>query len=152
MPKAIDMRDARYEFVRPIVVATALTLGGELLIFLFRGLRLFADGKLLSKFVWTATCGVAISATIVALTILLATGRLEGHWAASAAGSISFSVLAFCTFLCYRIDMTLDLFGARQAPRLFIAGGLVLALVGRPLYGWLLHSLRGASLLARIGL
>lgn len=152
MPSVIDLRKTRLEFVRPIVVVTALTLGGEMMIFLIWGLGIFPDGELLPKFVWTATCGVAMGATIAALTILLVTGRLEGRRAAAAAGVISFAVLAFCTFLCYRLDLSLDLFGARAAPELFVSGGLVPALLGSALYGWLLHARRGASLLARLGL
>jgi hypothetical protein len=73
-------------------------------------------------------------------------------WAATTAGAVCFSVLAFCTFLCYRLDHVLGLFGAREAPVLFIAGGLVPALLGSALYGWLLHSHKGATLLARVSL
>jgi hypothetical protein len=146
------MRRTRQEFLRPILVALALALGGEMLIFLIWSLGLFPDGRLLPKFVWTATCGIAMGASIAAFTLLLVTGRLEGRRAAAAAGLVCFAVLAYCTFLCYRIDLTLDLFGARRAPALFISGGLVPALFGSALYGWLLHARGGSSLLARLGL
>ena len=122
MSSGFDLRKTRREFVRPIVVATVLTLGGEMLVFLIWGLGLFPEGSLLSKFVWTATCGIAMGATIAALTIWLVAGRLDGHRAAAAASVVSFAVLAFCTFLCYRLDLSLDLFGARAAPELFISG------------------------------
>ena len=144
-----DTRLTRDEFVQPIVVATALTFGGEMLILLVWGVWLFPGGGLLPKFVWTATCGIAMGATIGALTILFVAGRLWGRTAALVAAGLSFGVLSFCTILCYRLDLALDLFGARPAPTFFVAGGLIPALLGSGLYGWLLHSQTGSSLLAR---
>lgn len=66
----------RSEFVRPIVLALALTVLGEVLIFGIWGVLLFPEGNLLRKLGWTLTCGVAMGAAIGALVNVVVTGRL----------------------------------------------------------------------------
>ena len=58
------MENRRQEFVLPITVAIAFTLMCELLIFYVWGVRLFPEGIVWKKLVWTITCGVAMGATI----------------------------------------------------------------------------------------
>ena len=142
----------RAQFVRPIVVAMALTIFGELLILYMWGIALFPAGSLASKLVWTVTCGIAMGATIGSLVNVFVTGRIRPRIAALISSLIYFAVLSFCVGLCYQIDLSLRLFGAVEAPALFILGGLIPALLTSVLYGWLLHSARGQAALARVGL
>ena len=142
----------RSDFTRPIVVAVMLTLSGEIVIFFLWGVVFFPGGVLLHKAVWAGTCSLAMGATIGALVNVVVTGRMDGRRAMLWTGSIYFIVLALCTFLCFRIDMaTGGHFGAREAPLLFIAGGLIPALGSSPVYSWLLVSKTGAKFLSRIG-
>jgi hypothetical protein len=61
--------------------------------------------------------------------------------------------LAFCTFLCFRIDLaTGSHFGSRELPGLFVAGGLVPAFLSCFAYAWLLYSRSGERLFARLRL
>jgi hypothetical protein len=142
----------RTDFTRPITVAVTLTFFGEAVIFLLWGVSLFPGGPLWRKAVWTGICGVAMGATIGALVNVAVTGRMAGRTAALCSGVLYFAVLAFCTFLCFEIDLaTGSRFGARQAPVLFIAGGLVPAFLSSFLYAWLLFSEPGSRLLTRLG-
>ena len=144
---------SRSDLTRPILVALAFNLAGEFLIFALWGLYLFPAGSLWLKAGWTATCGVAMGATIGSLVNLLVTGRMNGAAAAFASGAICCGVTAFCTLLCYWIDLaTGSHFGAHEAPTLFIAGGLIPALATSIVYPWLLYSAAGVRLLARAGL
>ncbi len=146
------MNASRSDFVRPITVAITLTLLGEILLFLIWGVHLFPTGVLWHKAVWTATCGLAMGATIGALVNLVVVGRMRGKTAAFWSGLLYFSVLALCTFLCFEIDLaTGSHFGAREAPLLFIAGGLVPALATSFVYAWLLFAETGTSVLSKFG-
>ncbi len=142
----------RSDLVRPIAVAIVFTLVGEVLIFLIWGIGIFPKGTLWRKLVWTITCGVAMGATIGALVNLFVTGRLRTRTAAVTAAAIYFSVLAFCIGLCFEIALSVNYFGAREAPVLFIPGGLIPALVTSFGYSWLLYSDSGEAILTRVGL
>ena len=142
----------RSDFVRPIAAAVLFTLIGEILIFLIWGIALFPAGALWRKLAWTMTCGLAMGATIGALVNVFVTGRLRSYPAAVTAGTIYFSVLAFCTVFCYQIDLSVDFFGAREASVLFILGGLIPAFVTSIVYVWLLYSAPGQAMLGRVGL
>jgi hypothetical protein len=50
------------------------------------------------------------------------------------------------------VDVALDIFGARQDPKLFVLVGVVTAFATAPIYGWLLQSRLGNAMLSRIGL
>ena len=140
----------RRDFVRPIVAAIFFTLVGEILIFFIWGIALFPAGPLWRKLGWTMTCGVAMGATIGALVNVFVTGRLRSSRAAVTAGVIYFSVLAFCTALCYQVDLSVDYFGAREAPVVFVLGGLIPAFLTSIAYAWLLYSVSGQSILSRV--
>ena len=142
----------RSDFVRPIAVAVFFTLLGEILIFFIWALALFPTGVLWRKLVWTMTCGVAMGMTIGAFVNVFVTGRLRSYAAAWMSGVIYFSVLAFCVGLCYQIDLSVNFFGAREAPVLFIMGGIVPAFLTSLVYGWVLYSQSGRALLDRVGL
>lgn len=146
------MTVTRSDFARPITVAITFTLFGEVLIFFLWGAHLFPNGALLPKAIWTGTCGLAMGATIGALVNVVVTGRMDGIKAAFWSGLLYFGVLALCTFLCFQIDRaTGSNFGAREAPLLFVAGGLIPAFASSPLYSWLLFSMTGRHLLSRLG-
>lgn len=146
------MENRRQEFVRPITVAIVFTLKGELLIFYIWGVRLLPEGIVWKKLVWTITCGVAMGATIGAFVNITVTGRLHGARGGVVATLVYFLVLAFCTGLCYQIDLAMGFFGARESSLLFILGGLVPAFITSIAYSWLLFSAPGQSALSKIGL
>jgi len=59
--------------------------------------------------------------------------------------------LAYCTNLCYRVDLGVGWFGAREAPVLFVLwGGIVPAALSSVAYGWLLYSDRGCRLMSAL--
>ena len=119
----------RAEAVRPIVLALAFTVLGEVGICAVWGLWLFPEGATLGKLAWTLTCGVGMGATIGAFAVLLIPGRLSGWKAVVTAACISMLVLGHCTFLCYYTDLAVGWFGAQEAPVLFVIwGGLVPAI------------------------
>ncbi len=154
MKQGHDMAEAnlsRRDFVRPIILAIALTFLGEMAILLIWGRFLFPAGDFIAKLLWTAVCGLAMGATIGALVTLLVTGRLQGVRVILGTATLYLGVLSLCTLLCYQIDLDLNLFGARQAALLFIAGGMVPAVVSTFLYVWLLYSHKGRRFLARLG-
>jgi hypothetical protein len=93
-----------------------------------------------------------MGASIGALVNVVITGRMAGKRAVIWSGALYFAVVAFCTFLCFQIDLALGShFGAREAPLLFLAGGLIPALASSYAYGWVLFSEAGADLLSRLG-
>jgi hypothetical protein len=142
----------RLDFTRPITVAITFTLLGEALIFFVWGVHLFPVGALWRKAVWTGTCGVAMGATIGALVNIVVIGRMDGRRAVLWSGLLYFVVLAFCTFLCFHIDLaTGSGFGAQEAPILFVVGGVMPALISSFAYSWLLFSEKGSKLLSRLG-
>ena len=146
---AIGMK--RKTYLRPVSVAVTFTFVGEMLILYIWGVELFAGGQFWRKFVWTATCGVAMGAVIGAMVNIFVTERIMGRAAAIGAGAIYFLTLTYCVFLCFEIDrVTGGTFGAHTAPEFFIAGGLAPAFVSAFAYAWLLYSRRGQSLLDHI--
>ncbi|MEQ8504378.1 MAG: hypothetical protein RIB80_03565 [Rhodospirillales bacterium] len=136
---AITGRDIR----RPIAVALGFTLVWELLILNFWGFEVFSAAKTQAQTVWALTCGVALGALIGAAVNFFVTGRLPGRAAAVASAAIFAIVLTTCTFLCFWIDHKVGLFGARMEPALFIAIGLVPAVLAAPVYGWLVGNEKG---------
>ena len=147
-PRSDVQAGPRADFVRPVALALAFTMAGELLIFAIWGLWLFPAGPLWGKLGWTLTCGVGMGGTTGALVVLLVAGRLEGIKAGIAAAIIWTAVLAYCVVLCYRIDLEFGWFGAREAPVLFVHwGGLLPTALASLAYGWLLHSTRGRLIL-----
>ena len=139
----------RLEALRPIVNAIGLTFFGEMGILLLWGLWLSPAGSIWPRLLWTATCGVAMGATIATLTIGFVVRRLKSRPALFAAGAIYIGVLTYCTFLCFAIDRNLGLFAAREAPDLFILGGLIPVAVSAPLLVWLAVSEHGARFFDR---
>lgn len=95
---------------------------------------------------------VAVGLVIGSLVNIFVTGRLQSYKAALTAGLIYFTVLAFCVWLCYQIDLSIGLFGAHESPRLFVLGGLVPAMLTSVVYAWILYSQTGRALLDRAGL
>ena len=142
----------RRDYLRPVYAAVGLTLGAELFYLIVWGVMLFPEGPFLSKLVWTSTCGIAMGSVIAVLTIVFVVERLSGNAAMFASTGIVFVVGSFCTFLCSRIDVAMNFFGGAEYTTLFIWGGLIPALIGGLIYGWLLYAEAGRSLLTRLGI
>jgi hypothetical protein len=105
---------------------------------------------MLSKVVWTLTCGIAMGSVVAVLTILLVIERLSGNVAIVSSAGILFLIGSFCTLLCSRLDAALGYFGGAEHAQLFILGGTLPAMLGGLLYGWLLYSKPGGSILIRL--
>lgn len=139
----MDATHSRISFV--LGVAVLLTTVAELFYLIVWGMWLFPSGSLVGKVIWTLTCGVAMGGVIGAATLLWAEplyGRRAAIWRAAA---VVFAVGSYCAWLCSTIDARFAYFGGSDNSWLFITSGLVPALVGGVLYGWLLYG-RGVLL------
>lgn len=145
----MDSAIQRSEYVRPIVLAAAMTVLAEAFYLAVWGMVLFPGGSLASKFVWTLTCGIAMGSVIGAATVVLISGKVYGMFAILTAALIFFIVGSACAVLCSRIDAHLGYFGGEEHATLFVLGGVIPAAFGALLYGWLLFSKTGRSLMGR---
>jgi hypothetical protein len=110
---------------------------------------LFPQGPLLSKLMWTLTCGITMGCLIAVLTIVLVVGRLHGKAAFFTCAGILFLTGTGCAFLCSRIDAVMNYFGGPENTQLFIMSGIIPSVIGGLVYGWLLYSDTGQSVMAR---
>ncbi len=135
----------RSDFVRPILLALALTVAGELFYFVVWGMILFPVGSIAAKFAWTMTCALAMGLSIGSLVGIAVVGRgVSSTAAAIVAGAIYAAILSYCSILCAEIDQVFDFFGGSSEPSLFIWSGIIPAIVTAPIYGWLLFSETGS--------
>ena len=132
----------RLRILMIIGFATIMTVFAEFLYFTIWGLWLFPDGDLISKAVWTFTCGIAMGFTIGASTLLLVEGNLIHHKAIISAAAIMSLVGIGCAILCSQIDQHFNYFGGREHSGLFLLSGIIPAIIGGVLYGWALYSSR----------
>jgi hypothetical protein len=122
-----------------LLAALAMTAGAELFYLPVFGFFLYPAGDPAAKIMWTATCSVAMAAVIAAGVLLFAETRKTDagrFWAAAAAMG---AVGSYCAWLCSRIDATFNYFGGAESPAVFIASGVVPAIVGGLLYAWILQ-------------
>lgn len=119
--------------------AVLLTTLAELFYLVVWGMWLFPQGSLTGKVVWTLTCGLAMGAVIGAATLVWVEPwhrRTAAMWRAAL---IVAAVGCYCALLCSRIDARFGYFGGAENSGLFIAAGVLPALAGGLLYGWLLY-------------
>ena len=64
--------------------------------------------------------------------------------------AVMFAVGTACTIFCGVIDRSFNFFGAQESLAQFIFSGVIPAIVGGVLYGWLLYLPAGQKLLSRI--
>lgn len=142
------------QYKRPLIVGLAMTTFGELGIFLIFGVLLYPQGDLLSKFIWTVLfCGVGMGSAFGTLVDLFVVGRLKGVSAIIACTVISALILGVgCNFLCFKLDQHFHYFGGQHSPILFVLNGIVMAIIGALLSGWLLFTDSGSKLLTRTGI
>lgn len=119
--------------------AVLLTTLAELFYLTVWGVWLFPQGSLTGKVVWTLTCGLAMGAVIGAGTLVWVEPRHRGLAALWRAAVIVAAVDSYCALLCSRIDARFGFFGGAENSGLFIAAGVLPALAGGALYGWLLY-------------
>lgn len=129
-------------FQRITIIAVALTTGAEIVYFTVWGLFLFPEGNVLGKLVWTTTCGIAMGLVIASVTILWVEPRWRGGEAVLGAGLVMAVVGSYCAWLCSRIDAQFGYFGGTEKTALFIVSGVVPAILGGLLYGWLVYGPR----------
>jgi|TARA_B100000749_G_scaffold280077_2_gene274661 hypothetical protein len=146
--------ELRKQFQRPLLVGLALAIFGELMIFLIFGVLLYPEGNILSKFLWTVLfCGIGMGSALGVFISLLVVGRLAGKAAILACTIISTITLGFgCNLLCFNLDQHFHYFGGQQSPQFFIINGIIMAVIGGVLSGWLLFTPSGSKLLSRIGI
>ena len=130
---------------RLFLVAVGLTAFAELFYFVVWGMYLFPGGNILGKLVWTSTCGVVMGLAIGGLTYLFVENRLSGGQAIIGAALSMAAVGSYCAWLCSRIDARFDYFGGPENTGLFILSGVIPAILGGLLYGWLVYGRRGQS-------
>lgn len=147
-------RELRKQYVRPLWIGIALSVTGELLIFLVFGVMLFPAGNILNKFLWTVVfCGVGMGASLGALIDLLVVGRWQGLPAIAATASLSVFLLGMaCNLLCLNLDQHFYYFGGTDHLVLFLANGIVMAALGGVVAGMLLFTEQGRGFLDRLGL
>ncbi len=144
---------ARRRYLRPLYLGIGAAALGEFVLFAVWSMFLFPQGDLLKKFAWIATCSLGMGATLGALVDLLVVDRLDGLKAMFATMGIAILVVGVgCNYLCWSIDQQLNWWGGASNPGLFLGSGVV----GTVLLGWLvsylLFSVKGSTLLDRVGL
>ena len=120
-------------------LAILMTAASEIFYLIVWGTWLFPEGSWLGKLVWTLTCGIAMGAVMGAVTLLLAEprrGQPAAFWIAAASVAV---VGSYCAWLCSRIDAQFDYFGGSEHSIHFITSGVLPALAGGVLFGWLLY-------------
>lgn len=123
-----------------LFVAIAMTLGAEVFYLIVFGMFLYPAGSLPAKIVWTTTCGIAMGAVIGLAVLLLAESRksaAQRFWITAAAMTV---VGTYCAWLCSRIDAAFNYFGGAENASLFILSGVIPAIVGGALYGWIIQA------------
>ncbi len=143
---------ARYR--RPLVLAIAAAMFGELAIFLIFGVVLYPAGSILSKFLWTVVfCGIGMGAALGAAVSLFVVDRFDGARAIGATTVLSVLMLGLaCDLLCLELDKHFEFFGGHEMPTLFLLNGVVMSLVGGLAIGSALFTVRGRNLLDRLGI
>ena len=136
---SLERADYRTNLLRPLYYASGLTIFAEVIYFIVWGILIFPDGNLLSKFAWALTCGVAMGAVIGVATIILVTEELSVTASIAIAALAMATIGSYCGFLCSRIDAHFNYFGGQENTTLFILSGVVPAIIGGGLYGWLLY-------------
>ena len=139
-------------YLRPFALAAFFLVPGEAAVFVLWEVTLPSEGSIMARLIWAVVDAIIMTAAIGLLVGFIVGERYEGAVAALIASCCYAIVLFGGILVCYEIDLELDLFGVRHNPELFVLSGIVPALLSTPLYGWLLHSNFGKSLLARIGL
>lgn len=149
MPSTVE----RQRYLRPLKLGIALSMLGELGLFVVFGLVLSPSGNLIHKFLWTVVfCGIGMGAAGGAFLDLFVVDRWRGWPAVLASTLISVALLGIaCNLLCLSLDMDLDHFGGKSNPALFLASGILAAALGGAFLGWLLFTGRGVRVLDRLG-
>jgi hypothetical protein len=154
MPENVLAEDARKLYIRPLTISLFFSVVGELLLLMIYGIILFPEGNILYKVLWTLVfCGIGMGATLGAGINLFIVGRYEGTKAVLLTILLSFLIMGVaCDLLCLNLDLHFNYFGAQDSPLLFSAGGVVGALIAGTGIGGLLFSVKGRSILDRIGI
>ncbi|MBB3066063.1 hypothetical protein [Limibacillus halophilus] len=142
----------RQDTIRPLLLATAMTLGAEAVYLVVWGLLLFPEGSIAAKFAWAAICGLGMGMTIGGLTLVMVSGRLEGGRAFIWSVAIFSLVGVICTLLCATLDAKLALFGGPKWQGLFLVSGILPAIFAGFFYAWSLWRPAGRLFLLRFGL
>ena len=124
---------------RIFIIAVTLTTAAEIVYFTVWGLYLFPEGNVAGKLVWTMTCGLAMGLVIGALTYLWVEERFQGGEAVWGAALVMAAVGSYCAWLCSKVDAHLGFFGGDENATLFILSGVIPAILGGLLYGWLVY-------------
>ena len=124
---------------RTFIIAVTLTTTAELVYFTIWGLFLFPEGDVVGKLIWTMTCGIAMGLAIGAITYLWVEERFRGGEAVWGAALVMAAVGSYCAWLCSRIDIRFGYFGGAENSALFILSGVIPAVFGGLLYGWLVY-------------
>ena len=135
----------RVSYARPIKLSIALSMLGELVIFVVWGVILYPEGSVLNKLLWTVFfCGMGMGGTVGALIALFVVDRLDGLAAILATTLLSIGVLGgACNLLCLSLDEHFLYLGGAENRSLFVGNGIVMSALGGLLVGWLSFTERG---------
>lgn len=131
----------RHTLLGPVYIATGLISIAEVVYVAFFGMILFPGGSLTGKIIWALTCGIAMGAVVGVATVFLTSDGSTRHARMVIAAGVMTVVGSYCSWLCSRIDARFDYFGGPENTGLFIASGLIPAVLGGFLYGWLIYLL-----------
>lgn len=120
-----------------VVSAIAMTLGAEFFYLIVFGMVLFPTDDITPKIVWTMTCGIAMGA-VIGTGVLLA---VQNHWSEAVRFLVPAGIVAivgsYCAWLCSWIDASFNYFGGAENPVLFVLSGVLPAIAGGAIYGWI---------------
>lgn len=139
-------------YIRPLALAAVFTVPGQAMMFVYWGVVLYPDGDIVAKLLWTAASGIGMAVAIGLMVGFIVGGRYEGAIAGVISSFCYATVLIAAILIIYEVDVARDLFEVWRNPMLFVLTAVVPIFLTAPLYGWLLHSDFGKSLLARFGL
>lgn len=143
----------RRALLRPMKVAIALSVSGELLLLVVFGMILFPGGNLLTQLLWTVVfCGIGMGSVYGAALTLSGVDRLDPVRALAASTVLSVAILGVaCDGLCYRLAHHFGVFGARGHGTAFLACGVLLSIANGIAVGFLCFTPRGIRLLEEWG-
>lgn len=141
------------QYLRPLYVATILSVSFEAFIFIIFGLILYPEGNIFYKLIWTIFfCGLGMGGAIGTWINILIIDSYNGFKAIVYTVLIATVFLTACDLLCLKIDHVFHYFGAHTNPYLFFVSGFIMTIIGSIIAGILLFTKTGDKVLSSLGL
>lgn len=142
---------ARLLFTRPLYLAIILSTSIQFLNFMVFGVLLQGDGPLLPAFLWTvAIGGIGMGSVLGVLIDVIVIGNLHGRQAIGLTTLLSALTLGLVAKgFSWNLGIAAQGLGLSQWPLLYLVSGLLMAVAGGALLGWLLFTPEGNRWLER---